>query len=81
VQNTYCGSTNGNASISDYVKSQNSSLDSKVRNAITNAISVIGTIPEPFAKTATGQEAADAIEACSDLGDALEEVMSLLSKQ
>jgi predicted lipoprotein len=81
VQNTYCGSNNGDKSISDYVKSVNSSLDTKVRNAITNAINVIGTIPEPFAKTATGQQAADAIEACSDLGDALEEVMTLLSKQ
>jgi hypothetical protein len=81
VQNTYCGSNSSDASISDYIKSVNSALDTKVRNAITNAINVIGTIPEPFAKNATGQQAANAIDACSDLGDVLDEVMTQLSKQ
>jgi predicted lipoprotein len=81
IQNAYCGTYSSDASVSDYVKSVNSALDTKVRNAITNAITVIGTIPEPFAKTATGTEAANAIDACDALQTALEEAMTQISKQ
>ena len=80
VQNAYCG-TSGKASVSDYVKKQNASVDSKVRAAITAAISAIGLIPEPFASTASGSEAAAAIEACQDLQDALDEAMNVVSAQ
>lgn len=81
VQHAYCGSKSSDASLSDYIKSQNSNLDTRVRNAIENAITVIGTIPEPFAKNATGGEAANAIEACNELQTILNEVMTQLAKQ
>ncbi len=81
VQHAYCGSKSSDASLSDYIKSQNSNLDTRVRNAIENTITVIGTIPEPFAKNATGGEAANAIEACNELQTILNEVMTQLAKQ
>jgi predicted lipoprotein len=81
VKNSYCGSNSGDESLSDYVASVNPSLDSKVRSAIDNAITVIGTIPEPFAKNATGSAAANAISACNDLQDILNEVMNEIAKQ
>jgi hypothetical protein len=81
VRNAYAGTNSSDASISDYVKKVNSDLDTKVNNAITNAINVIGTIPEPFAKYATGTEAANAIDACDQLQRLLDEVMTQLSKQ
>jgi hypothetical protein len=81
VQHAYCGSKSSDASLSDYIKSQNSNLDTRVRNAIENAITVIGTIPEPFAKNATGGEATNAIEACNELQTILNEVMTQLAKQ
>lgn len=80
VKNAYCGSKSGDASISDYIKKVNPSLDTKVRQAIDNAITVIGTIPEPFAKHATGTEAGNAIDACDVLQRALNEVYTQLSK-
>ncbi len=81
VKNAYCGSNSNDESISDYVASVNKALDTKVRNAIDNAITVIGAIPEPFAKNATGSLAAAAIDACNDLQDILNEVMTEISKQ
>jgi predicted lipoprotein len=81
VRNAYNGTNSSDASVSDYVKKVNSDLDTKVNNAITNAINVIGTIPEPFAKYATGTEAANAIDACDQLQRLLDEVMTQLSKQ
>lgn len=80
VQYAYCCS-GSNASVSDYVKKHNAAVDAKVREAITAAISAIGLIPEPFASTASGSQAAAAIEACQDLQDALEEAMNVVSSQ
>lgn len=81
VQNAYCGSIAGDASVSDYIKSVNPSLDTEVRNAMTNAINAIGRIPEPFAKTATGSEADAAMEACDQLNTILSRVMVEITRQ
>lgn len=81
IQNAYCGSKSGDASVSDYIKSINPTLDAELRAAIENAITVIGRIPEPFAKSAGGSEAEAAIDACNDLVDVLEKVNAELSKQ
>lgn len=82
IQNSYEGSNAGDASISDYIKSVDADLDTKMKQAIQDAIAIIKKIPEPFAKTATTN--ADAKKAVTvvgtDLVDVLEEVMAALSK-
>lgn len=81
IRNAYCGSNAGDASISDYIKSVDAALDAKVKSQLENCITLIGRIPEPFAKSATGPEADAAVTAVgTDLVDTLEEVMTALSK-
>jgi hypothetical protein len=81
IQNSYLGSVSGDASISDYIKSVNPTLDTEMREAITKAISAIAAIPEPFAQTASGSEAANAVTVVgTDLVNTLNKVYSQLSK-
>ncbi|MCM1355205.1 MAG: hypothetical protein NC212_02225 [Staphylococcus sp.] len=81
IKNSYCGSVNGDASISDYIKSVNPGLDAEMREAIDNAIDAIGRIPEPFAKNARSAAATNAVKVTgTDLLDTLEKVYSQLSK-
>ncbi len=81
VKNAYTGSVAGDASISDYIQQQNPELDAQVREAIEVAMATIRTIPEPFAKTATGNEAALSIEKLATLQELLEnQVLAELSK-
>ena len=81
IRNAYQGSNAGDASISDYIKSVNPALDTKVKAQIEECILLIKKIPEPFAKSATGPEAVAAVTAVgTDLVDTLEEVMTALSK-
>lgn len=81
IENAYTGSLAGDASVSDYIKSVNADLDSRVRAAIIAAIAAIELIPEPFAKNATGQLAGKAVEACGDdLVEVLEEAHALISR-
>ena len=81
IRNAYQGSNSGDASISDYIKSVDSVLDTKVKAQIEECIVLIKKIPEPFAKSATGPEAEAAVTAVgTDLVDTLEEVMTALSK-
>lgn len=81
IRNSYVGAQDGVASISDYVASKNATLDAQVKADIQNAITEIGRIPEPFAKTATGAQTGVAIEACNKLVGTLELVMGVLSQQ
>lgn len=79
IKRSYLGTQTGDASISDYVKSIDSDLDSRLRAAIETSISAINAIPEPFTKTAQGAEAQRAMEVTgTDLVDVLEEVYQLL---
>ncbi len=82
IRNAYCGSNEGDASVSDYIRSVNPSLDTELRNQIETAIAAIEKIPEPFAKTAsTNADAHEAVSVVgSDLVDVLERAMSELSK-
>ncbi len=81
IRNAYQGSNAGDASISDYIKSVNPALDTKVKAQIEECIVLIKKIPEPFAKSATGPEADASVTAVgTDLVDTLEEVMTALSK-
>lgn len=81
ISNSYVGSKVGGASVSDYIKSVNPALDAKLRDAIDDAIAAIEAIPEPFAKYATGAEAANAVAVVGDdLVSVLEEVYQQLGK-
>lgn len=80
VRNAYLGSRNGDASVSDYVKSKKADVDKKVRETIAAAIETIERIPEPFAKNATGILAEAAMKAAgTDLVAALEEAVAIVT--
>lgn len=72
-------------SLSTYIASLDSDLDSRVQSAITAAYEAISAMEEPFAVTA-GSSAYTAInlaaiEACNDLNDIFDEVLSLINSQ
>lgn len=82
IRNAYLGSRQGDASVSDYVRSINPGVDSAVRTAIEEAISAIEAIPEPFAKHATGALAEAAMKASGEtLVAALEEANTVITRQ
>lgn len=82
IKNSYEGINSGDASISDYIKSVDPTLDTKVKASIQAAIDIIGKIPEPFAKNAsTNADAKKAVTVVgTDLVKTLEEVAQALSK-
>lgn len=81
IRNSYMGVNDNNVSLSAYVKAKNPALDTKVREAINNAISAISTIPEPFTKTASGVEAENAVKVVgTELVSVLEELHQELLK-
>lgn len=81
IQNAYAGSNNGDASISQYIKSINQELDTRIKAKIEESKSAINAIPEPFAKYATGEEADRAVVIVgTELVDLLEEALSEISK-
>lgn len=80
VRNAYLGSREGDASVSDYVRSMNAAVDQKVRDAIEAAIAAIERIPEPFAKNAAGALSEAAMKAAGDtLVSALEETGAVIT--
>lgn len=82
IQNAYEGSNEGDASISDYIRTIDPALDEEMRTAIDQSIAIIKKIPEPFAKSATTN--ADARTAVTtvgtDLVNVLGKVMTALSR-
>ena len=81
IQHAYCGATDDDYSISDYVFSQDSKLDADVLSAISEAIEAIEAI-EDFENTAKGNPLVKtAIEKVQALEEVLDdEVLPLLSK-
>lgn len=80
MRNAYLGSREGDASVSDYVRSKNNAADKKVRDAIDAAIVAIERIPEPFAKNAAGALSEAAMKAAGDtLVSALEEADAVIT--
>lgn len=81
IQHAYCGSKEGDESLSNYVKSQDEQLDTNVRKAISEAIQAIQAI-ENFESTAKNnpkvKEAIDKVAALEEILD--DEVLPLLSK-
>ena len=82
IQNAYQGSNEGDASVSDYIKSIDSELDATLRQQLAEAYNLIKSIPEPFTKTAqTNENAAKAVEFVgTTIVETLEEVMATLSQ-
>ncbi|MDR1611036.1 MAG: peptidase M75 [Candidatus Symbiothrix sp.] len=83
IENAYLGgadATKRGASISDYVKTVDSGLDTRIKAAINNAIAKIEAIPYPFAQNFTSSKAGEAMEASNDLAGILEEATATLNK-
>jgi uncharacterized iron-regulated protein len=81
IQHAYCGAVAGDASVSDYVKTQDADLDARVRTAINESITAIEAI-QNFESTAQGNPLVKAaIDKVSELAEVLDkEVLPLLSK-
>lgn len=74
IRNAYYGSRNGNVastSLATLIANNNSSLDSEVRNAISEAADAILAIPQPFRNNINSSEARTAQEKCADLVEVL----------
>ena len=81
VQHAYCGAQAGDASVSDYVKSQDATLDSEVRKAIDEAVAAIEAIVDFENKAQNNPQVKAAIDKVSALEEILDkEVLPLLSK-
>lgn len=81
IKNAYTGSNEGDASVSDYIKSMDADLDAECRAAIQTAYDAIKVIPEPFAESAKSSEAANAVKVVgTDLVEVLQKVYNKLSE-
>lgn len=81
IQNAYLGgadSNNRGASVSDYIRSVAPDVDTNVKEAAENAIAKIKAIPYPFEKNYTSSQAGEAMDACAELTDALNEAKKAL---
>lgn len=83
IRNSYFGgkgntSANGK-SLSDFVKSKDAALDTKITNAINTAYTAIKTMQAPFRNNLTGDKVDAAMLACADLRTVFEnDVVKLL---
>lgn len=74
IRNAYYGSRDGSvasASLAALIAANNSSLDSQVRSAITEAVDAIQAIPQPFRNNINSNEALVAQSRCADLVEVL----------
>ena len=80
IQHAYCGAQTGDYAISNYVYRQDAELDTKVRNAIDEAIAAIDAI-EDFEHNATDAKVGVAQDKVKVLEGLLkDEVLALLAK-
>lgn len=85
IQNAYMGGLEGETrdeakSLHNYVKSVNADLDTKVIDAINNALAKIDAMPAPFVKNYSNKANEAAIDACAALDEVLQELSSYLAK-
>ena len=82
IQNTYMGGVEGqrdnNKSLHNYLNRLDAGLDSKVTNAIDNALAKINAMPAPFAMHYSDAANGEAVEACAELSDALSEAIDAI---
>ena len=81
IQHAYCGAQDGDASVSDFVKSQDAELDAEVRKAIEESVKAIEAIQDFESKAQNSPEVKAAIDKVAALEEVLDkEVLPLLSK-
>ena len=84
VKNAYMGGIEGERdealSIHNYLKDNNAELDTKVVNAIDNALAKIQAMKAPFVQFYADASAGEAMEACQDLSDVMSEVKAEFAK-
>ncbi|WP_102407320.1 imelysin family protein [Parabacteroides bouchesdurhonensis] len=81
IENSYLGGIEGNrgTSLSDLVKSVDADADQRMKDAIENAIIMINKIPAPLRNNlAKNAEIEAAMDACSELSDALTHAKGVL---
>ncbi|MDR1091049.1 MAG: peptidase M75 [Prevotella sp.] len=83
IENAYLGGISVSArgvSVSDYIKIVDSELNTRVVDAITNAIAKIDAIPYPFDINYRSTQAKAAMDACNELASVLTEAKVALRK-
>jgi len=82
VRNAYYGTLDGSVasySMASYIRDEVSeSIDTEVRNALTNAITEVSTMPAPFRNHLSVAETKAAVDACNRLLDALDAAIEAL---
>ena len=85
IQNVYMGGVDGQRSeaksLHNYVKGIDGDLDAKVISAINNALEKIQAMPAPFALHYNETINGEAVEACAELSEILDEVIVAMRKQ
>ena len=84
VKNAYMGGMDGQRdetlSLHTYIKDYNADLDTRVLNAIENALAKINAMKAPFVQFYADASAGEAMEACQELSDVMAEVKAEFSK-
>ena len=82
IRNAYMGGVEGQRdegrSLHDFVKSHDASVDGQVTTAIENALTKINAMPAPFVLHYADPANGAAVEACSELSEALGEINNML---
>ncbi len=82
IQNVWMGGVDGqrdnSKSLHNYVGAINADLDAKVITKIDNALAKIQAMPAPFALHYSDARNGEAVEACSELSETLDEVIDAL---
>lgn len=85
IQNTYMGGVEGQRdegkSLHSYVKELDSALDSRVMEAIDNALAKIDAMPAPFVNNISAAANGEAMEACAALSEILDEVVEKIRNE
>ena len=84
IQNVWMGGVEGqrdnSKSLHSYVSSISADLDAKVMTKIENALAKIQAMPAPFALHYSDPANGEAVEACAELSEALDEVIEAVRK-
>ena len=84
VKNAYMGGMDGQRdetlSLHTYIKDYNADLDTRVLNAIENALAKINAMKVPFVQFYADASAGEAMEACQELSDVMSEVKAEFAK-
>ena len=74
------GQRDNSKSLHSYVSSISADLDAKVMTKIENALAKIQAMPAPFALHYSDLANGEAVEACAELSEALDEVIEAVRK-